>query len=151
MLKTTYGFTCRCIRCVSDEKLQSSIPPAPEDTAVFVDLYPALIRFAFGAYPVVFKELEELPERCREPLPQELLPLKVDAHLPFLSGRFRDAAHDGDHKLAEESGLALLALYLTIYPVAYPLIGTIQFEAPYYARSLLIPFMCLLPFSSAPA
>lgn len=123
MLKTTYGFTCRCVRCISDEALQSSIPPAPEYPTAFVELYPALIRFVFGAYPVPFEQLDELPERCRDLFPDELLLLKVDAHLPFLSGRFRDAAHAANHVVARESGLALLALYLTIYPVAYPLIG----------------------------
>lgn len=126
-LKATYGFNCRCPRCIADEAIQDSIPQAPEDSAEFVNLHGALIAYVFGPDPAAIDDLQELPELCGDPLPENLLLLKNDAHLPFLSARFRDAAHDGDDTVARESGLALLALYLSIYPAAYPLIGPILY------------------------
>lgn len=68
--------------------------------------------------------LSELPEGCYQSFPTELLLLKNTSYLPYLSSRFRDASHDGKHDVARESGIALLAWYLTIYPKGYPVVGS---------------------------
>ncbi|KAF8318399.1 hypothetical protein DL93DRAFT_2095182 [Clavulina sp. PMI_390] len=123
VLMMTYGFVCRCPRCSIDQTLQTKIPRSPDSTSAFVALYPELIRLVFGDFPIPFEGLVELPSLHTRPLPDHLLLLKVDSHLPYLSGRFRDASHDQDHIIANETGNALLALYLTIYPPAYPVVG----------------------------
>lgn len=125
-LKATYGFECRCARCLLDKSRISSIPPAPENSSEYLRLYPTLIAHVFGqaATTTLLEQLSTLPEKCYSPLPTELYLLLNDTHLPFLSARFRDASHDHVTIIARETGIALLAIYLTIYPVAYPVVGS---------------------------
>jgi hypothetical protein len=73
-------------------------------------------------------EIEEVDRRnssiISSGLPPEVRYLLLNkAHLPWLSERFTDAAHDADYQVACSSGLALLATYLLIYPTYYPLNG----------------------------
>lgn len=121
-LATSYGFACRCSRCLADEAIQDAIPSAPEDAQAYLDLHPLLVTHIFGSPD--FTTLSELPEGCYQSLPTELLLLKNASYLPYLSSRFRDASHDGKHDVARESGIALLAWYLTIYPKGYPVVGS---------------------------
>jgi hypothetical protein len=123
LLRTTYGFACRCKRCVLDESVMTSIPPAPDNSGAYIELHGALLSHVFGSNFHAIDSLTELPERCHEPLPEGLLLLKNDSYLPFLSGRFKDSAHARNHTFAREAGVVLLAFYLTIYPVGYPMIG----------------------------
>ena len=123
LLRATYGFTCRCKRCVMDESLMASIPPAPDNSGAYIELHGALLSHVFGSNSYAIDSLVELPERCHKPLPEGLLLLGNDSYLPFLSGRFKDSAHARNHSFARDAGVVLLAFYLTIYPVGYPMIG----------------------------
>lgn len=123
LLRRTYGFTCHCVRCAMDENLLASIPPAPDNSGAYIELHAALLSHVFGPNPHAINSLTDLPERCQEPLPAGLLLLKNASYLPFLSSRFKDSAHARNHVFAREAGIVLLAFYLTVYPVGYPMIG----------------------------
>ena len=56
-------------------------------------------------------------------LPQDLLPILTERFLSDLSEEFSKASHGGDFDTSKRAGLALLALYLLLYPRNYPQIG----------------------------
>ena len=107
-----------------DESIATSIPPAPDNSGAYIELHDTLLSHVLGFGSRAIDSLSELPERCYEPLPAGLLLLKNDSYLPFLSNRFKDSAYARNHIFTREAGVVLLAFYLTIYPVGYPMIGT---------------------------
>ncbi|TFK52419.1 hypothetical protein OE88DRAFT_1401683 [Heliocybe sulcata] len=121
-LQSRYGFTCTCPLCL----FQQSISPVPLAPPTELKTLEAALRLAIKPEG---SEILTLPRGWDLPsLPERLYPLLHPTYLPALSETFSKASHEGDYLTALESGLTLLALYGTIYPVNYPLIGMHSLE-----------------------
>lgn len=60
-------------------------------------------------------------------IPPELQDILQESFLEKICEKFRNASHDGPFEVAQETGLAVLAFYVLIYPPNYPQIGTLSF------------------------
>jgi hypothetical protein len=123
-LRSTYGFTCTCNRCLFDSSIASSIPPTPPNSSDYLRFHGSLVDLVFGVANSLAPKTP-IPSMSIDRLPPDQYVLLNRSHLPYLSARFSDASHDGIHPMASDAGLALLAMYLIIYPSHYPLTGTI--------------------------
>ena len=122
-LLATYGFKCQCPGCRSDVWMTGAIPPAPSNASTYSLLHVALVSHVFGNLDHGFPIAPSLPLSSKRDLPPNLMVLLNQSHVPYLSTQFSDASHDANYPLAFTSGLALLAMYILIYPTNYPLIG----------------------------
>ena len=82
----------------------------------------ALRAFALGD---VERESVRVPTTSGafERLPHAIYPALHETYLPALSEAFSRTAHEGPYGDAVDTGLTLLALYVTVYPPNYPQIG----------------------------
>ena len=67
--------------------------------------------------------IASLPTPRLEHLPVGLRCVLREDYLSSLSEEFSRASHEGDHAVALDTGLTLLALYVVLYPPNYPQIG----------------------------
>ncbi|KAG2010167.1 hypothetical protein CC2G_013010 [Coprinopsis cinerea AmutBmut pab1-1] len=95
----TYGFNCNCPACLSLSE---------GGEFVNVDSY---------------LKSDKYQSPSMSELPQDLHPVLNEDFMKWLSETFSKASHEANFDLAAESGIALLALYLLVYPCNYPQIG----------------------------
>jgi len=125
--RRSYGFTCRCTRCLMESQLHLVSPAQSTpahlhsleslfQNAVFLSLPPAGLRLAGAVQlPLTMETIDTFPPH--------LLPLLGSAYLPSLSEQFSNASHGRAYDMAVMKGVTLLGLYLTIYPRHFPLVG----------------------------
>ncbi|KDQ20923.1 hypothetical protein BOTBODRAFT_100397 [Botryobasidium botryosum FD-172 SS1] len=121
-LLSSYGFKCACARCEMQTISLSHPIPAARNSQEYADLetslYNRVLKFPSSqsiALPQTISQLDLTSNLQRS--------LEDDTLLPRLSSTFSDASHDGQFNASRRSGLALLAVYVLIYPQNYPLIG----------------------------
>jgi len=128
----SYGFVCDCTLCdFSKSLVPAPEPPKNEDRLDGFER--SLCQFTFPNLKIGWPR-----EPLLASLPQPLSPIFHEDYLPDLSKRFRDAAHDGPFELALTKGLALLAVYMIIYPPYYPQTGTHLLELAKTAWNMTI-------------
>jgi len=124
--RLTYEFECTCASCTSTRSIEPTEDPS-DDQQHMETLGLSLYSFVFPTMPPCLPTTQPLST-----LPPRLWPVLHANYLPKLSSKFRDASHDGPFDSAIQLGIILLALYVTIYPPNFPLIG----------RSLRTPSCC---------
>jgi len=137
IFELTYGFRCTCPSCIYFEGV-GNLPDTPEDPTKLAQLQNLLREFVFptGIYPA--KGLTLPSETNYQRIPNLLLPVFHESYLAGLSETFSRASHEGNSDEALEAGVALLALYVLIYPVNYPQIGMHLFEMAKTAWNALV-------------
>ncbi|KAL4075138.1 hypothetical protein V8B97DRAFT_1867380 [Scleroderma yunnanense] len=137
MFQITYGFTCTCASC---RGLDSLITPRPsidlEDTSAHCA---ALCRYVF---PVVTLDnptihLPTIPPDFSS-IPPQIRNILQESFLTKICELFRNASHDGPLEVAQQTGLAVLAFYVLIYPPNYPQIGMHTLEMAKTAWNAII-------------
>ncbi|KAI6144743.1 hypothetical protein BKA82DRAFT_16737 [Pisolithus tinctorius] len=120
----TYGFTCTCPSCTALSIIRRTASPPPISEADITSLSTRLVNHVFPrlsssdlsiALPSTLPSLATLPPSLHVAL--------HESFLTHLTDRFSSASHEGPFDVALESGLAVLALYVLIYPPNYPQIG----------------------------
>lgn len=121
----SYGFSCSCAACKHSASLGTITLP-PTDEAGRKQLEERLTNFALPGFTIEWPEHQLLFS-----LPADLSSVLHEDYLPSLSSTFRNASHDGPFETALRSGLALLALYMIVYPPRYPPSGITNFILSY--------------------
>ncbi|KAI6014668.1 hypothetical protein EDC04DRAFT_2578659 [Pisolithus marmoratus] len=120
----TYGFTCICPSCTALSIVRRTSLPPPISEADITSLSTRLVDHVFPR--VTLSDLSiTLPSTLSSltALPPSLHGALHESVLTMLTDRFSTASHEGPSDVAWESGLAVLALYVLIYPPNYPQIG----------------------------
>lgn len=119
-----YGFQCQCESCfiqasIKENQCEITGSARPDALQTVSALAASLRELAF-----VDVDQPTWPSKALQfSLPTELYAIFDERVLPQLSSTFTDAAHDAQYNIALDSGMTLLALYLTIYPPFYPQTG----------------------------
>ncbi|KAF9533121.1 hypothetical protein CPB83DRAFT_757950 [Crepidotus variabilis] len=117
ILQISYGFVCDCPSCTDIRVVElPKVPSNPNDlTRIGKELREFVGVDASDAGVFSPPKLRDLPTGLRCVLRED--------YISFLSEVFSQSSHKGDHEIAIDSGMTLLALYLLIYPCNYPQIG----------------------------
>lgn len=117
----SYDFCCNCLSCKFLDTARP-IPSVPQSPILLKQLQDTLQAFIFPYGKI------NLPQAILDfnSFPRELLPLLHESYLEALSEEFSTASHEGDYKVARNTGISLLAFYALVYPPNYPQFGEIQ-------------------------
>ncbi|KAI0712087.1 SET domain-containing protein [Earliella scabrosa] len=120
-LRVNYGFECTCRLCAFQGGIEPVAVPPLSGSKESKDLEAVLRSFALGD---INREVKvPTSPGLFERLPRELHVIFHESYLPSLSEKFSKTSHEGPYADAVESGLTLLAFYVTVYPPNYPQIG----------------------------
>lgn len=137
ILQISYGFVCDCLVCSYIDAIEiPKVPSNPDDLSQIAHKLQEFVG-------VKLLELDELPNPQVTEVPVQLRCTLREDFIAFLSEIFSKSSHEGEHDVALDSGLTLLALYLIIYPPNFPQIGmeffrkTIHPNSPHLGLHLL--------------
>lgn len=137
MFKFTYGFTCTCASCRALDNIMSH-----QSLIDLEDISTHCAALRRHVFPTVTSDnpiisLPDTPPDLNN-VPPELQDILQESLLAKLCELFRNASHDGPVEVAQETGLAVLAFYVLIYPPNYPQIGMHALEMAKTAWNAII-------------